>query len=418
MNFITKSMKSKDLSKACVLPFSSFNAYPSGMARACPMSDIIRDVNTTKQTIDESFNTDDYKKLRTDMLCGTENDICKSCYNMERWGSESFRNKANQEYINEFNLTIEDVIKDVSDDGFKKPDFTKLDLRPSNICNFKCRTCSSDYSTKWIAEEKAYNEKFGYPNTEAVTISKPFGISNTSTKNLKDIYIAGGESLYMEEMYKFLERIPNKNEIKLSVHTNFSILKFKKYDVFKLLEDFKGVVFFISTDGMGELGEYIRTGLNYNKFCKNVEKLLEVEKENPKFGHNFHFTSSILNVFHFWDFLSILKEKKFITSDEQVHFFPVRWPTWYNSINFNMKDEIVNYYKSRLHSVESDSLKVQIEAFINYVENVDMSQSMENKNVDGVDENAIKHFSQIVKFGNEFNKTELPKELSYLNKFL
>jgi hypothetical protein len=47
-----------------------------------------------------------------------------------------------------------------------------------------------------------------------------------------------------------------------------------------------------------------------------------------------------------------------------------------------------------------------------------MSQSMENKNVDGVDENAIKHFSQIVKFGNEFNKTELPKELSYLNKFL
>ena len=222
----------------------------------------------------------------------------------------------------------------------------------------------------------------------------------------------------MEEMYKFLETIPNKSEIKLSVHTNFSILKFKKYDVFKLLEDFQRVVFFISTDGMGELGEYIRTGLNYDKFCKNVEKLLEVEKENPTFSHDFHFTSSILNVFHFWDFLSMLKEKKFITSDRQVHFFPVRWPTWYNSINFNMKDEIVNYYKSRLDSVESDSLRVQIEAFINYVENVDMNQSMENRNVDGVDENAIKHFSQIVKFGNEFNKTELPKELSYLNKFL
>ena len=337
---------------------------------------------------------------------------------MERWGSESFRDKANQEYINEFKLTIEDVIKDVSDGGFKNPDFTKLDLRPSNICNFKCRTCSSDYSTKWIAEEKAYNEKFGVPHTEAVTISKPFGISNKSTKNLKDIYIAGGESLYMEEMYKFLETIPNKNEIKLSVHTNFSILKFKKYDVFKLLEDFQRVVFFISTDGMGELGEYIRTGSNYNKFCKNVEKLLQVEKENPTFSHDFHFTSSILNVFHFWDFVSILKEKKFIKSDQQIHFFPVRWPTWYNSINFNMKDEIVKYYKDGLHNVESDSLKGQIENFINYVENVDMNQSMENRNVDGVDENAIKQFSQIVKFGNQFNKTKLPKELNYLKKYI
>ncbi len=411
----------KDLKKACVLPFSLFNAYPHGIARACPMSDIIKDIDTTKTSVDESFNSNDYKKLRTDMLNGIENDICKSCYNMEKWGSESYREMANYAYLNDLNITIEDVIKDVEEDGFKNPNFIKLDLRPSNICNFKCRTCSSDYSTKWIEEEKAYDEEMGFSNDDKnyEVISKPFGISTDSIKNLKEIYIAGGESLYMEEMYKFLETIKNKGDIKLSVHTNFSILKFKKYDVFKLLKDFRQTIFFISIDGTEELGEYIRTGFNWKDFCKNIEILLEIEKVNSKFNHQFHFTSSILNIFHFYDFLSLMKQKKFIKSDEQIHFFPVRWPTWYNSINFDMKDEILKYYKDGLDMIESDFLKDQIKNFINYVDNVDMKQDMKkSSNVDGVESNAQELFSKVTKFGNKFNKTKLPKELTYLKKFI
>ena len=419
-----ENMEDKNLTKACVLPFSSFNAYPSGMARACPMSGIIKDIDTRKTSIDESFNSDDYKKLRTDMLCGTENEICKGCYDMEKWGAESFRKKANDKHLNDYNITIEDSILGVEVDGFKEADFIKLDLRPSNICNFKCRTCSSDFSTKWIPEARAYNKEFGYEDSDVLkdgTISKPFGISSDSIKNLKEIYIAGGESLYMEEMYKFLEGIENKNELQLNVHTNFSILKFKKYDVFKLLEDFKEIMFFISTDGAGELGEYVRTGLNWDNFSKNVETLLEIEKDKPQFRHNFHFTSSILNVFHFYDFLSILKDKNWIESDSQVHFFPVKWPTYYNSINFDMNDEIIKYYRDGLDLVESDFLKIQIESFMEYIGNVDMSQDMKkgtNTNIDGIDKHAQKQFSEIVNFGNTYNKTKLPKELNYLKKFI
>jgi hypothetical protein len=410
-----------NLNKACVLPFSHFNAYPMGDARACTMSEIIKDIDLNKTSIDEAFNSEDYKKLRTDMLNGVENDICKVCYNMENRGSKSYREDANENYKNEYGIDVKDLIVDIKDDGELKPNFIKLDIRPSNICNFKCRTCSSQYSTKWIEEEREYNLSKGMEFDESIykTAEKSYGISNESIVNLKEIYIAGGESLYMTEMYKFIEGIENKSKVVLNIHTNLSLLKFKKYDVFELLKDFSYVNFFISCDGIGEIGEYIRTGFNWETFTKNVEKLLIIEEQHSNFKHNFHFTSSILNVFHFFEFLEEMKKRKYIKTDSQIQFYPVRWPTYFNSINFNMKNEILEYYNLNIDAIESIQLKTQIQNFIDYVGNVDMTQDWQiYKNESGVDIGAIPAFKDMMDFGNKFNETSIPESLTYLKNIL
>ena len=346
--------KKCNFSKACVLPFSHFNALPMGEARACTMSGVIKDINLNEMSIDDAYNSEEYKKLRSDMLNGVENDICKVCYNMESRNSESYRQKANKEYKDNNGWEIKDLIKGIKKNGELKPNFIKLDIRPSNICNFKCRTCSSQYSTRWIEEEREYHisNKKEFDENTYKTVEKSFGISNESIVNLQEIYIAGGESLYMTEMYKFLENIENKSKITLNVHTNFSLLKFKKYDIFKLLKDFGMVNFFISCDGIGEIGEYIRTGFKWETFCKNVETLLVLENNTNNFHHNFHFTSSILNVFHFFEFLEEMKKRKYIKEDSQIQFYPVRWPTYLNSINFNIKDEIIEYYTKNINTIE------------------------------------------------------------------
>jgi uncharacterized protein YerC len=410
-----------NLNKACVLPFSHFNAYPMGDARACTMSGIFKDIDLNKTSIDEAFNSEEYKKLRTDMLNGVENDICKVCYNMESRDSESYRQKANNSYKKEFGIGVEDLIVDIKDDGELKPNFIKLDIRPSNICNFKCRTCSSQYSTRWIEEEREYHISMGEEFDESIykTAEKSYGISEESVVNLKEIYIAGGESLYMTEMYKFIEKIENKSKITLNIHTNLSLLKFKKYDIFELLKDFSIINFFISCDGIGEIGEYIRTGFNWETFTKNVDKLLIMEDMYPNFRHNFHFTSSILNVFHFFEFLEEMKKRKYVKTDSQIQFYPVRWPTYFNSINFNMKNEILEYYTSNINTIESIELKTQIQNFIEYVDMVDMTQDWEIiKNESGVDINAISSFKDMINFGNKFNETSIPESLTYLKNIL
>jgi organic radical activating enzyme len=410
-----------NLNKACVLPFSHFNAYPMGDARACTMSGIFKDIDLNKVSIDEAFNSEEYKKLRSDMLNGIENDICKVCYNMESRDSESYRQKANNTYQKEYGLTVEDLVVDIKEDGYLKPNFIKLDIRPSNICNFKCRTCSSEYSTRWIEEEREYNLSNGREFDESMykTIEKSYGISDDSIINLKEIYIAGGESLYMTEMYKFLEGIKDKSKITLHIHTNLSLLKFKKYDIFELLKDFNTVNFFISCDGIGEIGEYIRTGFNWETFTKNVDKLLIMEDVYPNFKHNFHFTSSILNIFHFFEFLEEIKKRKYVKTDSQIQFYPVRWPTYFNSINFNMKNEILEYYTSNINTIESIELKTQIQNFIDYVDKVDMEQDWQSiRNESGVDINAISTFKDMMDFGNKFNETNVPESLVYLKTIL
>jgi len=392
-----------------------------GDARACTMSGIFKDIDLNKVSIDEAFNSEEYKKLRSDMLNGIENDICKVCYNMENRDSESYRQKANNTYQKEYGLTVEDLVVDIKEDGYLKPNFIKLDIRPSNICNFKCRTCSSEYSTRWIEEEREYNLSNGREFDESMykTIEKSYGISDDSIINLKEIYIAGGESLYMTEMYKFLEGIKDKSKITLHIHTNLSLLKFKKYDIFELLKDFNTVNFFISCDGIGEIGEYIRTGFNWETFTKNVDKLLIMEDVYPNFKHNFHFTSSILNIFHFFEFLEEMKKRKYVKTDSQIQFYPVRWPTYFNSINFNMKKEILEYYTSNINTIESIELKTQIQNFIDYVDKVDMEQDWQSlRNESGVDINAISTFKDMMDFGNKFNETEIPESLVYLKTIL
>ena len=223
----------------------------------------------------------------------------------------------------------------------------------------------------------------------------------------------------MEDMYVFLDEMENKHQVDLNIHTNFSILKFKKYDVFKLLEGFKSVTFFISIDGIGEVGEYVRTGFKWDLFCENMEKLIEIKNEHKNFKHFFHYTSSILNVFHFFNFYNEMFKIGFVENDSQINYFPVRWPTHYNSINFNIKERILDYYEKNIHLIMSNSLKTQIQNFINFISNVNMDLDWGNtQNESGVDKNAIELFKKLLLFGNEFNKTTIPKELNYLNEFL
>ena len=414
--------KNCNLSKACVLPFSHFTAYPMGDAKVCCMSETIKDINLNETSIDDAFNSEEYKKLRRDMLNGVENNICKVCYNMESRNSESYRQVAKNNYKNSHGLDIEDLITDVKEDGYLKPNFIKLDIRPSNICNFKCRTCSSEYSTSWIEEEREYNLSNGRDLDKSMykTIEKSYGISNESIINLKEICIAGGESLYMTEMYKFINGIENKSKIVLNINTNFSLLKFKKYDVFELLKDFNTINFFISCDGIGEIGEYVRTGFNWQTFTKNVDKLLIMEDIYPNFKHNFHFTSSILNVFHFFEFLEEMKKRKYIKTDSQIEFYPVRWPTYFNSINFNIKNEILDYYIKNINTIELEStLRTQIQNYIYYVDKVDMEQDWgSDNNESGIDLEVIDKFQSKLEFGNKFNNTEIPTELKYLKNIL
>ena len=397
----------------CILPFIHFNAYPDNKIKTCCYSQsFFKTVDLSEQSIVKAFNSQEYKKVRKDLLNGVKHSYCDVCWRAEESGAQSQRLKWN-EYYKEI---VDYVIDKTEEDGYIKPEFVSLDLRPSNVCNFKCRTCTPDFSTNWIDERNKFHKEMKIDNHFYDTKKSSFEIPKEHLSSLERIYFAGGEPLFMSEMYEFLDKIRDKKNVSLYFNTNFSILKHKGENVFDLFNEFKNVHFAISCDGVEEIGEYVRTNFNWVSFCENVIKLGEfINTKNKNFRYGFQYTCSILNCFHFFEFRKKLYENKFISTDEQLQFGFAEYPFWLNPANFDLKWGVIDYFKDNLKSLETvdDSahgltpLKTEIENYIHYLMGVEDQHP-----------NALFYLKNFVKFSNEYNNTQLPQKLNYLEKYL
>lgn len=397
----------------CILPFSHLNAYPNKKLKVCCYSQKHLDITETSDDIVELFNSETYKEVRKKMLNGQKPSYCDICYDMEKEGSFSYRQQWNGVYKDKLNY-----YKSVTDeDGTIQPNFLRLDLRPSTNCNFSCRSCSSEASSKWIEEEDLFYKKF--PDLKAYNPKDfnkkiDFQIDDKYLKDLDNVYFAGGEPLYMKEMYTFLENIKNKKDVELHINTNFSLLNYIKEDLFEFLAEFKFTNFIISVDGLGEVGEYVRTGFSHDKFCENVSKLKKVQEKYKdergwcRIQNIFQYTSSVYNCYDFFNFRNQLYDLNFIQSDDEILFNYAVGPFWVSVNNFSFSDDVVSFFKKNLNQITGERLKIHLERYINWIESNPQSEYSKEK--------CVSDFRKRFDFGNEFNNTTVPKSLEYLTK--
>jgi organic radical activating enzyme len=215
------------------------------------------------------WNNDSYKELRQKFLNDEIPDQCKNpCYNKESLGvTTSPRQNSNHTW-----RRYEQLQSSLTP---KSPIY--LDFRFGNVCNFRCRTCGPMASTSWIKEAKELfnnhkNAKLidNWTNNnhlwEALELIYP---------NIETVYFAGGEPLVLDGHYKMLEFLISKNKTDISIdyNTNLSILKYKNYDLIDLWKKFKKVNLWVSCDGYGKVGEYIRKELVWEDFNNNIDKV-------------------------------------------------------------------------------------------------------------------------------------------------
>jgi len=396
----------------CILPFIHFNGYMDGKARACCDSQKpFTDIDLKTQTIEEAFNSEEYKKLRMDMLNGVQNDYCSACYNLEKQNIKSSREKWNEHHNARIDDVDEKYIKNTSFDGTVDTEFVSLDLRPSNICNFKCRTCNDSYSTKWQEEKEDFYKNnmgvlaFGEEKIESLNKIN-FKLNEDSMKNMEVLYFAGGEPFVLEEHFELLDSIQNKNNISLMYNTNFSILKYKGKTIFEYLKDFRKVHFSISIDGLGEIGEYARTGFDTKVFKKNMMVLKWAITQYKNITYDFQYTCSLLNAYDFFDFLKELKE-----SHDLINFHYVHFPWWYNPVNFDEhRLKLISLYEKNIKKIKSDKLKEHLEKYINYLKSANVTTWDK--------ENSKKYLIAHTTHGMIFNDTFLPEKLSFIDDII
>ena len=325
----------------CMLPWMHMHAFPDGRVYPCCLAEYFHPVgDLRKNTMREVWNQSKYKAMRVNMLADKPCVECTKCYEQERHGAFSMRNDANRNYghmIKEVNQTHEDG----THDEFK---IRYWDVRFSNLCNFRCRSCGPIFSSNWYNDHvKLYNRKPDVLGRDMDRVEYAAGDEDSMERQmvehvpyLEQVYFAGGEPLIMKEHYTLLEKLieAGKTDIRLQYNTNFSELAFKDKHVFEYWRHFKNVSVGASLDGMDAQAELIRKGADWRQTVDNRERMM---REVPHVDFYVSSTVSSMNVLHVlkfhkeWTRLGLIKAKDWnINLCQSPDWYrPDIFPTWF-----------------------------------------------------------------------------------------
>jgi len=260
----------------CALPWLHIHLSPDNHIQPCCITNPEKSLDIKGKQEDgimDWMNSPAMSQIRLQMLNGEQPDACKTCYHQEQSTLESFRKTSLREYSEYLPNALDNTNEDGTLEEFK---MRYLDMRFSNLCNMKCRTCGSGYSSQWEIEDAKEGIKYnGLKNpVDQPRIQRDL---YEQIPNLQRAYFAGGEPLITEDHYELLEEMirQGRTDILLSYNTNLSKLKFKDKDLMDLWGRFKNrIQVYGSLDHFGDKAEYIRHGTKWNEVMKNYRTLL------------------------------------------------------------------------------------------------------------------------------------------------
>lgn len=341
--------------KICAIPWVHLNIIPRGKVYPCCMTSehekFAGDLNT--DTIEEIWNSEYMKNLRTEMINNNEPKMCKRCFDSERSSGTSNRTNHNKY----FKSKLAEIPVITAPDGFvEKVDLKYWDFRFSNLCNYKCRTCGPEFSSSWIPDamatgwDRGDNKKVLNVNSVDETTNIDFLTKYINT--VEKIYFAGGEPLLMDEHWQILDMLDKagRYDVILTYNTNLSILSYKGKNVLDYWKKWgRNVWLWPSIDEIDDRAELIRSGTNW----KNVQENL-VEVSTLDIHVRPGITVSAMNVHRIPEILDRLIEVGIIKEEHEE---------WKN-FSFNIVEYGPKFHISVLPSSTRREIKDRLEQYI------------------------------------------------------
>ena len=284
----------------CIAPWTHTYLSPQTERRMCCASrepaqsfkQYIDTGNNAKEykplTLKEHWNSDHMKSVRLRMMAGEELSECEVC-DHKLLNTDVYRSYWNQLFSNR----VDEAYDSTDETGATTMQTISFDYRFNNLCNFKCRMCGDMLSSSWEAESrknKTWTKEsqpwMASPLREQIIkfqdtqVVQEF-VEAVETKTIKEIYWCGGEPLMWDMHWKAMQRIIElgfAKEVYVRYNTNLSRTSFKGTKLFDLLPQFQDWQICSSLDGTGEVGEYIRDGLDYEQWLRNFKEGMAVAK--------------------------------------------------------------------------------------------------------------------------------------------
>lgn len=307
------------------MPWVHLHIDTKGMVKACCDANIPFG-NINEQSIDEIWQGEPIRKFRQTLMAGGRDNRCASCFKKEDSGKQSMRTETLAKFGHKVKWAEDTDEFGTSHDS--KPIY--FDIRFNNLCNLKCRTCWHGASSSWFEEAKVLKQNFGSKAIIEATPDPESLIDEVLNQGveIEEIYFAGGEPLMMQDHYKFLETLTRnkQSQVHLRYNTNLSVLKLKDYDVIGLWKHFDRITVSASIDGMGRQTEYIRKGLQWNKFLSNMKR---IKRELPHVQLEIAPTISVFNVLKLGELHRFFVEENLIGVNN-IYLNVLSRPDYYN----------------------------------------------------------------------------------------
>ena len=285
-------------------------------------------------TLKEHWNSDHMKSVRLRMMAGEELSECQVC------DHKLLNTNVYRSYFNQlFKHKVDEAFAPTDDTGATTMQTISFDYRFNNLCNFKCRMCGDMLSSSWEAESRKHKtwKKENSPwmasplreqiiKFQDTQVVQEF-VEAVETKKIKEIYWCGGEPLMWDMHWKAMQRIIElgfAKEVYVRYNTNLSRTSFKGIKLFDLLPQFQDWQICSSLDGTGEVGEYIRDGLNYEQWLLHFKQGMAVAKTSREMRLDYTITMpGLLELKNMFDLsreldTEILTKVMFTFSDDEI----------------------------------------------------------------------------------------------------
>jgi len=329
-------------------------------------------------------NTKFKKQQRQLMMEGNRPGECDYCWRVEDASS------GKDVYSDRITKSSAAWAKDFKDEILANPlgntNPSHLEINFSNTCNLRCSYCSPEVSSRWMEEIRQHG---GYPtstnfnNLQNIMNQDKMPILEREYnpyveafwkwwpdlyKDLRVVRVTGGEPLLTKNTFKILDYIiehPNP-QLDLNINSNLCvpdellnkfIEKVKRIQGQGLVKEF---VVYTSAEAHGKRAEYIRDGLDYNKWYDNCNRILS---EIPNSRLSLMATYNALSVSSFIPMLDdMLKLRNTYNTGEDrrnpmdINVSYLRWP-WHQTVfiltpdYFKQLEEQVTYmYRNKEHA--------------------------------------------------------------------
>jgi sulfatase maturation enzyme AslB (radical SAM superfamily) len=276
----------------CVMPFMHGFVTHNGIGPCCAYTN-----NPKLNSPQQYWNSDQLKNIKSNMIADVRDSGCNICWDKEDRGFASLRNHSNTIY----EKYVEDIINGKT---FDQP--VVLDLRLGNLCNLKCRMCTSDWSSQ-IADEILSNPELEWdsiPSEKLTSVSdNTWELLDNWIGRVERVFMTGGEPTIIKKNLEYIQKIIQTGrgkDIELIFTTNATNVN---REFLRLAENFKSVHFAVSIDAVEDLATYIRFPSDWDTIKQNLNTIGQ-----NNFGVGINTTVQWLNMTRLTEMFNFIEE--------------------------------------------------------------------------------------------------------------